>query len=189
MADDTHRPEKLDSKPASEPASEPDDKLDIRVLVIEDDRFNIKLLTEACRSMGCTVHSALDGLSGVAAFEASPPDLVLLDVMLPGLDGYGVLERIRAHPRGADVPVVMVTALQNDDARIRALELGADDYVHKPFRLGPLRTRIRSVIEMRRFQAALGADLAADRATAAPAADPDADLDLDLDLGLDRGQT
>lgn len=134
------------------------DKLNIRVLVIEDDRFNIKLLTEACRSMGCAVESAMDGPSGVAAFEESPPDLVLLDVMLPGLDGYGVLERIRAHPAGARVPVLMVTALHNDEARARALELGADDYVQKPFRLGPLRSRIRSVIEMRRFEEALADD-------------------------------
>ncbi len=141
-----------DPSPDASPA---DDRLDIRVLVIEDDHFNVKLLTEACRSMGCRVDFAMDGLAGVDAFESDPPDLVLLDVMLPGLDGYGVLERIRAHPRGADVPVLMVTALQTNDARARALELGADDYIAKPFRLGPLRARIRSAVEMHRFRASL----------------------------------
>jgi len=130
--------------------------LDARILVIEDDRFNIKLLTEACRSMGCEVESAMDGLAGLAAFDASPPDLVLLDVMLPGMDGYGVLKTIRARADHNDVPIIMVTALQSADDRARALELGADDYVGKPFRLGDLRTRVRSVLEMRRMQAEFG---------------------------------
>ncbi len=130
--------------------------LDAAILVIEDDKFNIKLLTEACRSMGCRVSSAMDGEAGVEAFEGSAPDLVLLDVMLPKMDGFGVLARIRAHPERGDTPVVMVTALQNADDRARALELGADDYVGKPFRLGDLRSRVRSVIEMRRMQAEFG---------------------------------
>lgn len=133
-----------------------DAPLDARVLVIEDDRFNIKLLEEACRSMGCAVESAMDGPAGIDAFERGAPDLVLLDVMLPGLDGYAVLARIRAHPERGDTPVVMVTALQNADDRTRALELGADDYVGKPFRLADLRSRVRSVIEMRRMQAEFG---------------------------------
>ena len=106
--------------------------------------------------MGCSVETAMDGLSGFAAFDKAPPDLVLLDVMLPELDGYGVLERIRSHPAGGDVPVIMVTALQNADARAKALDMGADDYVAKPFRLGELRSRVRSVIEMRRMQAEFG---------------------------------
>ena len=131
--------------------------LSARILVIEDDRFNVKLLTEACRSMGCEVRSAMDGLTGLEAFKADPPDLVLLDVMLPGMDGYGVLQAIRADPDHSGVPVIMVTALQSADDRARALELGADDYVGKPFRLGDLRGRVRSVIEMRRMQAELGA--------------------------------
>lgn len=130
--------------------------LDAAVLVIEDDKFNIKLLTEACRSMGCRVSSAMDGEAGVEAFESEAPDLVLLDVMLPKMDGFGVLARIRAHAERGDTPVVMVTALQNADDRARALELGADDYVGKPFRLGDLRSRVRSVIEMRRMQAEFG---------------------------------
>ncbi len=133
-----------------------DAPLDAAVLVIEDDRFNVKLLTEACRSMGCAVESAMDGEAGLAAFEAGAPDLVLLDVMLPKLDGFGVLARIRRHPERGDTPVVMVTALQNAEDRARALELGADDYVGKPFRLGDLRSRVRSVVEMRRMQAELG---------------------------------
>lgn len=130
-----------------------DEALDARILVIEDDKFNIKLLTEACRSMGCDVRSAMDGVAGFQAFVEDPPDLILLDVMLPGMDGYGVLQSIRSHSSHADVPVIMVTALQGAADRARALELGADDYVGKPFRLGDLRTRVRSVLEMRRMQA------------------------------------
>ena len=130
--------------------------LDAAILVIEDDKFNIKLLTEACRSMGCRVDSAMDGEAGLEAFRGGAPDLVLLDVMLPKMDGFGVLTEIRAHPERGDTPVVMVTALQNAADRARALELGADDYVGKPFRLGDLRSRVRSVLEMRRMQAEFG---------------------------------
>lgn len=133
-----------------------DPSLDAAILVIEDDKFNIKLLTEACRSMGCRVSSAMDGEAGVEVFEAETPDLILLDVMLPKLDGFGVLARIRAHPERGRTPVIMVTALQNAEDRARALELGADDYVGKPFRLGDLRSRVRSVLEMRRMQAEFG---------------------------------
>lgn len=130
--------------------------LDARILIIEDDRFNIEILSRSVTSMGCSVETAMDGLSGFEAFAKAPPDLVLLDVMLPELDGYEVLERIRTHPEGRHTPVIMVTALQNADARAKALDMGADDYVAKPFRLGELRSRVRSVIETRRMQAEFG---------------------------------
>ena len=129
--------------------------IDARVLVVEDDRFNIRILTETCRSMGLTVRSVLDGLAALDAVVEEVPDLILLDVMLPGLDGYGVLERLRAQPKTRSVPVIMVTALTAADARTRALELGADDYVTKPFRLAELRTRIRSVLAMHAFRRGL----------------------------------
>mgnify|MGYP002629721381 CR=1 FL=1 len=119
------------------------------VLIVEDDRFNVRLLTEACRSAGMDVRVVMDGLDAVDEALRSPPDLILLDLMLPRLNGFGVLERVRADPRGADVPVILVSAVQDVSARAQAVELGADDFVPKPFRLPELRERMQAVLAQR----------------------------------------
>ena len=127
----------------------------VEVLIVEDDALNVRLLEQVCRSAGYTTRVARDGVEGIEAVEAKLPDLMLLDVMMPRLDGYGVLERLRERAEWANIPVVMVTAVQNDDARARCIDLGADDYVTKPFRIAELRDRMRSTIEMARFKQSL----------------------------------
>ncbi len=121
------------------------------VLVVDDDVFNVQLLTELCQSAGHTVRSAPDGLKALEAIGERQPDLVLLDLMMPGLDGYEVLARLRADPQTEDLPVIIVTARADADARVRGVELGADDFVTKPFRFKDLRDRIAAALEQARL--------------------------------------
>lgn len=129
------------------------------ILIVEDDRFNVRLLSEICRNAGYDVRVATDGLAAVGEIEQARPDLVLLDIMIPEIDGYGVLERIRANARTADLPVVMVTAVQDVEARNKAIDLGADDFISKPFKLFELQTRVRNALQLRQFRRKLRADL------------------------------
>ena len=109
-----------------------------------DDEASIRRILETRLSMiGYTVVTACDGQEALEAFRNSPPDLVVLDVMMPKLDGYGVCQELR---KESDVPIVMLTALGDVADRITGLELGADDYVVKPFSPKELEARIRCVL-------------------------------------------
>ena len=120
-----------------------------RVLMIEDDLRLGAMVATYLRGAGFTVEQAADGASGLAALAARdrpPPDLVLLDLMLPDADGLELCRRIRA---GSDVPIVMVTARGDTADRIVGLELGADDYLPKPFEPRELLARVRAVLRRR----------------------------------------
>lgn len=158
-----------------------------RILIVEDDRFNVRLLSEVCRSSGYTADVVMDGLEALAAIERDRPDLVLLDLMIPGLDGYGVLERLRAHPDTADLPVILVTAVQDREARARAIDLGADDWVAKPFKLVELQQRIRAAAQMRAFKRQLTRDLTPPAGRVRPKLPPDDTAALDQALEICRG--
>jgi DNA-binding response OmpR family regulator len=103
-----------------------------RVLVVDDDPAIRQLLTDVLELEGHEVSVAVDGLAAVRAVEAVCPDFVVLDVMMPGLDGFGVLSAIRAQP-GEPVPVLMLTAAAEPDANARAWANGVDYYLAKPF--------------------------------------------------------
>ena len=128
-----------------------------RILVVDDDLHTRDLLRELCESQGHTVEVADDGPGALAKVEAFSPDLVLLDVMIPGIDGFGVLSKIRGAPKTAQLPVIILTATTDLEGKIRGLELGADDYITKPFRLFELTTRVRAVLTMRAYQERLHA--------------------------------
>jgi diguanylate cyclase (GGDEF)-like protein len=128
-----------------------------RILVVDDDGHTRSLLKEVCESQGHTVVQASDGLAALAQVSTERPDLVLLDVMLPGLDGFGVLGKLRASPETARLPVIILTAAGDIDGKIKGIELGADDYITKPFRLVELNTRLRAVLAVRRYQQRLQA--------------------------------
>ena len=113
------------------------------ILVVEDDNNISNLIKMYLDKEGFDVRLAADGGSAVEAFQAQEPDLVLLDVMLPVLDGWGVLGRIREHSK---CPVIMLTAKGEVDDRIHGLEMGADDYVVKPFEMKELLARINAVL-------------------------------------------
>jgi CheY-like chemotaxis protein len=157
-----------------------------RILIVEDDRFNVRLLSEVCRSSGYTADVVMDGLEALAAIERDRPDLVLLDLMIPGLDGCGVLQRLRANPDTADLPVILVTAVQDREARARAIDLGADDWVGKPFKLVELQQRIRAAAQMRAFKRQLTRDLTPPAGRVRPKLPPDETGALDQALEARR---
>jgi DNA-binding response OmpR family regulator len=115
----------------------------INVLLIDDDRRHSELLRTYCRRFDIDVDCAFDGEQGLRRLAGSRPDLVLLDVMLPGTDGFAVCREIRRRNR---VPVIMLTARGDVTDRVAGLEMGADDYIAKPFDPRELVARIQSVL-------------------------------------------
>ncbi|KFE72384.1 response regulator transcription factor [Hyalangium minutum] len=124
-----------------------------RVLLIDDDTRMFELLAQYLGQNGITVAHAADGGRGLAALEASTYDAVLLDVMMPGMDGLEVCKRIRAKQQ---IPILMLTARGDETDRVVGLELGADDYLAKPFSPRELLARLRAVL--RRSQPTAVAD-------------------------------
>ncbi|WP_319043079.1 response regulator transcription factor [Kribbella solani] len=114
-----------------------------RLLVVDDEATVRELLSATLRFAGFDVTSAATATEAVAAAVAEPPDLVLLDVMLPDMDGFDVVQRLRDH---GPVPVLFLTARDGQADKIHGLSLGADDYVTKPFDLKELIARIRAVL-------------------------------------------
>ncbi|MCK0509440.1 response regulator transcription factor [Aromatoleum anaerobium] len=114
-----------------------------QVLVIEDDPDIGRLIKLQLADIGCTVKLAADGLRGFAELEAKPYDLVILDLMLPGIDGLEICRRIRARP--AYTPILMLTAKSGELDRVLGLEMGADDYVTKPFSVLELVARVKAI--------------------------------------------
>ncbi|SEL66643.1 DNA-binding response regulator, OmpR family, contains REC and winged-helix (wHTH) domain [Stigmatella aurantiaca] len=114
-----------------------------RVLLIDDDTRMYELLSQYLGQNGISVAHAADGGRGLAALEASAYDAVLLDVMMPGMDGLEVCKRIRAKTQ---VPILMLTARGDETDRVVGLELGADDYLPKPFSPRELLARLRAVL-------------------------------------------
>src|SRR3990170_8606215 len=114
-----------------------------RILLIDDDETLTSLLSEHLEAHDYGVEAASDGETGLGLSQASAPDLVVLDVMMPGMDGWQVLERLRH--RG-DTPVIMLTAKDQEFDKLRAFHLGVDDYVPKPFSFAELTARIGAVL-------------------------------------------
>ena len=113
------------------------------VLIVEDDRNIADLLRLYLEKEGYTVVIAPDGMRGVEQFRTVHPSLVLLDVMLPGLDGWGVCRAIRAE---SQTPIIMLTAKSETEDKVNGLKQGADDYITKPFEMKEVRARIEAVL-------------------------------------------
>lgn len=118
------------------------------VLVVDDDERMLRLMAEILEIGGYRTFVAGDGESALQLLEDRSPDLVLLDVMMPRMDGYEVCRRIRDSSR---VPVIMVTAKGSEEEKIEGLDAGADDYITKPFSAGELTARVRAVLRRSRF--------------------------------------
>jgi len=122
-----------------------------RILVVDDDEDIVRVVRVNLELEGFEVSTAFDGVEGVQAVERSAPDLVLLDIMMPVMDGITALRRLRSHPGAANTSVILLTAKALPEDRVTGLDLGADDYVTKPFDVGELLARIKAVL--RRSQA------------------------------------
>jgi len=112
-----------------------------KILVIDDEPDMLALFKRILEAEGFSMISAVDGVFGLSLIELSNPDLILLDIMMPGPDGFTVLDRIR---QSSDTPVIMVTAKRDVGSLERALSLGADDFITKPFRPAELVARVRT---------------------------------------------
>jgi len=117
-----------------------------RILVVEDQEDNRRIIRDLLASAGYQMIEALDGESGVRLAETERPDLILMDIQLPGLDGYEATRRIKANPELCSIPIIVVTsyALSGDD--VKAMQAGCDAYVAKPFSPRQLLAKIREFL-------------------------------------------
>lgn len=121
-----------------------------RILIVDDDPMNIQIVTSVLSLSGFLVDSAMDGRQALPKMEDLQPDAVLLDLMMPGRDGFELCRLIRVNPRLAKTSVIIVTGLQDIEARQRGLQCGATDYVCKPWKPEDLVLRVRNAVEMKR---------------------------------------
>jgi DNA-binding response OmpR family regulator len=117
-----------------------------RILIVEDEANIIKVISIRLERLGHSVNSADNGISALALARESTPDLILLDVMIPGLNGFQVLQQLKADPATAPIPVLMLTARGHERDIVAGLEGGADDYIIKPFSFPELISRVSSAL-------------------------------------------
>lgn len=117
-----------------------------RILIVEDNVNNIEMLADYLRAHGHMVHLACDGEQAIRFLRVELPDIVLMDIQMPKLDGWGAIQQIRADPDLAAVPIIAVTALAMQGDRDRCLQAGADAYLSKPFRLREMLATIETCL-------------------------------------------
>jgi adenylate cyclase len=123
-----------------------------RVLVVDDSPQNAALAQAYLRAFGCVVRKAGSGPQCLAAVDADPPELILLDAEMPEMDGLEVCRRLKAHKTHRFIPIILLTTLNSSRDRIRGLEAGADDFISKPFSVNEITARVKSLLKMKRAQ-------------------------------------
>ena len=123
-----------------------------RILIVDDHEDNVELLRARLESWGYATESAMDGSQALEKVEQSPPDLILLDVMMPQIDGMEVARRVKANTKLPFIPIIMQTALDTTEDKVEGLEAGADDYITKPIEFPELKARLKSMLRIKRLQ-------------------------------------
>jgi two-component system, OmpR family, alkaline phosphatase synthesis response regulator PhoP len=142
-----------------------------RILIVDDNPQNVELLEAYLEGLGCETRAAADGTAALEQVERDPPDLILLDIMMPRMSGFEVCQRLKSDPATRDIPILMVTALNEVGDVERGAEAGTDDFLSKPFNKVELLTRVKSLLRLRLLKKEL------DRTTGR--ADPSRQSDLD----------
>lgn len=117
-----------------------------KILVVDDDKAIVELIKVNLEIQGHLVVTANDGHSGLAMAQQDSPDLIILDLMMPEVDGFTTCQRLRQNPSTKDIPILMLTALSSTENKIQGFDSGADDYLTKPFELPELYVRIRALL-------------------------------------------
>jgi DNA-binding response OmpR family regulator len=120
--------------------------IDAKVLLVDDEDQLRRVMRDLLERDGYSVTEARDGVEALDQIDRHAPDIIVLDLNLPGLDGYGVLSHLRSRPATAGIPVVVLTAQGDEDNEVRVFEMGADDFLSKPFRARALSARLRAVL-------------------------------------------
>ena len=123
-----------------------------RILVVDDQRANVEMMAGVLRARGYEVLSAMDGEAALEEARAGNLDLVISDILMPGLDGYELCQRLRADPATTLLPVILVTSLDPSGERLHGIEAGADDFLSKPVNWEELFARVRSLLRIKRLQ-------------------------------------
>ena len=124
-----------------------------KILVVDDEPRNVKILQIQLKARGYTIYTAADGLEALDVVEKEMPDLILLDINMPKMDGFEVVKQIRANAATEFIPIVMITALRDTrENRIKSIEAGADDFIEKPFDSLEVLVRVRSLLRIKQYQ-------------------------------------
>ena len=134
---------------------------DCRVLLVDDARANLDILVEGLKA-DHKLSLAMDGETGLQVAAKMPPDLVLLDIMMPGMDGYEVCRRLRAMPETAEVPIMFLSSLEEVQNKTRGFEVGANDYLTKPFDMLEVKARVRSLLKAKAYNDAAKEQIASE---------------------------
>src|SRR6476469_5035596 len=125
------------------------------ILVVDDTPANLEVVAEALGDAGFEVAIATDGERAIKQATISQPDLILLDVMMPGIDGFETCRRLKAAPATSEIPIIFMTALSDTTDKVRGFNLGAVDYVTKPFQEAELLVRVKTQLKLRNLQQSL----------------------------------